>query len=282
MSTAQVRIISDLHYGDRVSAVTEFGQLAPLLADTQTLILNGDTTDTRPGPDPDFKTRVLSELAAFIRQTPTEITLLTGNHDPDISSNHLQELADGQVLVTHGDVLFDNIVPWGRDAVLASELVNQARHETEIDSVPLERLLQAHRLAAAAIPQRHQSERNGLRYFTSFLTDTIWPPTRVFHILNSWRTFPARAEALVSTHRASARFLICGHTHWPGIWRRRDGLIVINTGSYCPPCGRLVVDLDEDQLKVRRIAKRRGDFMPGAIVAQFALTRSDSPPIQVP
>jgi predicted phosphodiesterase len=282
VSNAQVRIISDLHYGDRVSAVTDFSQLAPLLANTQTLILNGDTTDTRPGPDPELKLRVLTELEAFTRQSTADISLITGNHDPDISQIHLAEIANGQVLVTHGDILFENIVPWGRDAALATELVNQARNRTSMGSERLESLLQAHRLAAAGIPQRHQSERNGLRYFTSFLTDTIWPPKRIFHILNSWRTFPARAEALVSAHRPKARFLIGGHTHWPGIWRRPDGLIVINTGSYCPPSGRLMVELDEVQLRVRRIVNRRGDFLPGAIVAQFALTPGDSPSIQVP
>ncbi len=272
MSSTQVRIISDIHYGDRISAVSDFAQLAPLLEDTETLILNGDTIDTRPGPDPDYAQQLEEDLRKLERLSPTQIKYITGNHDPDISNHHFEELVHGSVLVTHGDVLFPNIVPWGRDAALARELVDQALSKLKQNDDELIRLLNAHRQASANIPQCHQAERNGWRYFSSFLTDTIWPPKRPFHILNSWRQFPRRGQALLVAHRPQAQFLVAGHTHWPGIWRRTDGRVVINTGSYCPPCGRLMVEVTNDQLLVRRLRIRQGDFHPGRIIAHFTLT----------
>ena len=274
VSQVKTRIISDIHYGDRVSAVGNFAQLSPLLEDTDTLILNGDTIDTRPGPNPGYNHQLQEDLQEFTQSSYTEIKLLTGNHDTDISPLHFTELAQGSVVVTHGDIIFSNIVPWGRDAALARELVEQALGIIKPSEDELTRLLQAHRQAAAKIPQYHQSERNVLRYYTSFLTDTIWPPTRFFHILNSWRKFPLLGQALLSAHRAKARFLVSGHTHWPGVWSRSDGRVCINTGSYCPPCGRLMVELTDDQLVVRRILIIRRDFHPGQIIAQFALTQS--------
>lgn len=282
MSTTQVRIISDLHYGDRVSAVHDLAQLAPLLEGTRTLLLNGDTTDTRPGPNPDVAVQVRAELDDFIRHASAEVRCLTGNHDPDITPHHHAEFANGTVLATHGDILFDNIVPWGRDAELAMDLVNQARLDSHPAGDELQRLLQAHRHAAARIPQRHQAERRGLQYFTSFVTDTLWPPSRIFHIVNSWRQFPARAKKLLDLHRPNARFFIGGHTHWPGIWQTRDGFVFINTGSYCPPCGRLMVDVAGDQLTVRNIRKHRGDFHPGNIIREFALTPPPVSPTHKP
>jgi len=272
VATIQVRIISDIHYGDRVSAVSDFAQLAPLLGGTSVLLFNGDTIDTRSGPYPDHTRQIQQDLHAFRRQSSTTMTFLTGNHDPDISPHHFAELAGGEVLVTHGDILFPNIVPWGRDANLAQQLVDRARDELPPDEDKLTTLLRAHRNAAANIPQRHQAERNGLRYLTGFVTDTIWPPSRPLHILNSWRTFPRRAQELLRTHRPKARFLVAGHTHWPGIWRRQDGGVIINTGSFCPPCGRLLVELSHEELIVRRLRINRGDFHPGRIIAQFALT----------
>lgn len=271
MATKPTRIISDLHYGDRASTVRDLGQLAPLFDGAGRILLNGDSIDTRPGPAPDHTAQIQQDIAALIRDAPLEITCLTGNHDPDISTHHLLELP-GDMLVTHGDIVFDNIVPWGRDADLATELIHAQRTAPPTDRDELTQKLIVHRLACAAIPQRHQAERHGLRYLTSFLTDTIWPPSRVWHIINSWRTFPQRAGQLLNDHRPAARFIISGHTHWPGVWPRKDGRIVINTGSYCPPCGQLLVELDDEHLRVRRVERKRGDFHPGTVIKEFALT----------
>jgi predicted phosphodiesterase len=272
VAEALTRIISDIHYGDRASAVTSLAQLAPLLAGTRTLICNGDTLDTRAGPYPEHTAHLRRDLTRFIQCAPAEVRLFTGNHDPDVSNQASADLAGGHVLVTHGDVLFDNLVPWGVDAMRAGELVSQARAACAAGSLDLARLLQIHRQAAAQIPQRHQAEPRSWKYLAGFLKDTIWPAPRALLILRAWQKTPGLAQSLLKTHRPQARFLVMGHTHRPGIWRRPDGRTIINTGSYCPPSGRLLVELTTHELLVRRVLLRGGDFHPGKIIAQFALT----------
>jgi hypothetical protein len=62
-----------------------------------------------------------------------------------------------------------------------------------------------------------------------------------------------------------------GHTHRPGIWRMRDGVTVINTGSFTRPWGAFAVDLGGDELVVRRIEAGGGGFRAGAVRARLAL-----------
>ncbi len=268
MAQPLTRIFSDLHYGERVSLVQNLAQLDPLLAGIGGLVLNGDTLDTRPGPHPDSIQELRRALADYLRATPT--VMLTGNHDPDISTTHLHELAGAGVLVTHGDIMFDDIVPWGKDAQLAHQLV--ARERSGAADLSLEHLLLAHRRAAGALPRRiPQTETRSWRSLGRLMVELLFPPTRITRVLRAWSEMPARTAALARLHRPQARFLVVGHTHHPGVWKQRDGRVVINTGSFCRPLGRLVVDVAPDHLVVRRVARRGRDYHPGDRVAEFAL-----------
>jgi metallophosphoesterase superfamily enzyme len=91
--------------------VRSLGQLRPLLEGASSLVLNGDTLDTRPGKNPPRTAQMRREVLEYFGSVGTPVTLLTGNHDPDLSGQHALEFAGGRVLVTHGDVLFDDIVP---------------------------------------------------------------------------------------------------------------------------------------------------------------------------
>ena len=121
------------------------------------------------------------------------------------------------------------------------------------------------------MPQRHQAERNKLKYALRFLTDTVWPPTRVLKILRAWHEAPGRADALLRKHRPGARFAVFGHTHRPGVWSLPSGARLINTGAYYRPLGSLAVDLRPGSLVVRRVNLRGGEFRLGAPVAEFSL-----------
>ncbi len=275
MPEAVIRILSDIHYGDRLSRVRSFGQLRPLCAGIDALTLNGDTLDTRKGPNPAHTARCRAELAAFIAQVGVPVTLLTGNHDPDGSDLHALDYAGGDVFVIHGDILYDCIVPWGRDAKPIRRLVR-----AELAALPagtarrLEERLLAFRRVAASLEQRHQAERHPVKYAYRFLTDTIWPPLSAVNMLRAWRDLPALAAGLAREHRPRARFILVGHTHRPGVWRTPSGVVVINTGSFSPPFGGYAVDLTPAALTVRRIESRHGEFHPGSIVAEFALGRT--------
>ncbi|MBW7893560.1 MAG: metallophosphoesterase family protein [Opitutaceae bacterium] len=272
MVASRIRIISDVHYADQASRVTQLAQLAPLLDGIDQLICNGDTMDTRPGPEPAATAAALEAVKAFARNAGVPVNFITGNHDPDISDRHFALLAEGAVLLTHGDILYDSIVPWGRDAAIAGEFVCEMRKTAPTHRHDLLSLLQIHRHAASRIPQRRQAERDGLKYLASFLGDTLWPLDRVWRILKAWRQMPVLAQALLEAHCPEARFLIIGHTHRPGIWPLANGAVLINTGAFCPPIGRLLVDLTPTELLVRRIGQRRQDFHAGRVIARFALT----------
>jgi predicted phosphodiesterase len=266
------RILSDLHYGDRATRLRSLQQLNPILDSVDELILNGDTLDTRHGPHPQRTARARAEVEAYFGTCAPAVTHLTGNHDPDISGHHSLELAGGQVFVTHGDIIFDDVVPWGRDAAYfrarissgLDALDQHARHQ-------LASRLAVYRAACLALPQRHQAEPNPFKYALHLAADTVWPPLRSYRILRAWLDTPALAAAVAAAHRPTARFMLIGHTHRPGVWRTASGLTVINTGSLCRPFGACAVDLTAGQLVVRRLAERAGEFRLGPTVAEFAL-----------
>ena len=272
MPSERVRILSDLHFGDHASRVSRLAQLAPLLENVEHLVLNGDTLDTRPGPHPAHTDHCRAEVTEFFPAQVGRVTYLTGNHDADFSPDHRLDLADGRIFVTHGDLFFDDIVPWSHDAAFIGR-----RLAEEFRTLPVELHGQLdHRLAlfrrvAAAIPQRHQAERNKLKYAFHYLTDTVWPPQRILRIMRAWQNAPRSAAEATRRYRPDARFVVSGHTHRPGVWQMPDGLRVINTGSFCPPLGGCCVDVSDETLTVRSIATRAGEFRVGATQATFRL-----------
>jgi exonuclease SbcD len=267
------RILSDIHYGDRASRVRSLDALRPLFDGPEQIVFNGDTLDTRPSRNPDRAIALAQEAREFIAQRAPAPVVLTGNHDPDFSPRHSIDLGAGSVFVTHGDVLFDDLVPWSRDAALARRLIAE-----ELAALPVEARdsLAAHfaatRRAAARIPQRHQAEPHGLKYFASFIADTVWPPMRPLRILRAWREVPNRAAGLARRHRPDAQFFVMGHTHRLGVWRTPEGITVLNTGAYCPPTGAGVVDVSAERVVLRAVERRGDEFHPGEIVAEFPLT----------
>jgi predicted phosphodiesterase len=253
--------------------VGSLGELHPLFEGVSSVVLNGDTLDTRPHRSGQHAAGARGEVLAYLASVGVPVTLLTGNHDPDISREHSLEMAGGRVLVTHGDVLFDNMVPWSKDAVVIRKRMIEALAALPEDGTcRLDSRLAAFRTVAATIPQRHQQERDPLRYAIRLAGDTVWPPNRLLSMLRAWREAPGRAAALARRHRPKAQFILIGHTHRPGVWRMASGIVVINTGSFCRPFGAMAADLFTDRIRVRQVEYRRGAFRPGGRVAEFHLS----------
>jgi predicted phosphodiesterase len=287
-----LRIFSDLHLGDHGCRLRTLGQLAPLFDGANALVLNGDSLDTRPGPvhlSPVALAAAKADSAAqragfldFLAHHAPPTTLLTGNHDPDISAQHTLDLADGQIFVTHGDLFFDDIVPWSRDVPLMRKLLaREFAQFAPAERMQLEPRLTAFRRVCACVPQRHHSERNPFLYTWGVLADIAWP-TRTFAVLRAWRETPALASAFLRTHRPHARFLLMGHTHRPGIVHTPSGITIINTGSFCAPADACAVDLTPEKLILRRIVSRGGMFRFGETLATFALASAATFPRIVP
>jgi predicted phosphodiesterase len=268
-----IRIVSDVHYAERSSRVRSLGQLRPLLEGVSSFVFNGDTLDTRAGRHPQRTAERRREVLAFAGSAGAPVTFLTGNHDPDLSRQHALEFMRGQVLVTHGDVLFDTIVPWAKDAPAIRAKIIRALAALPGDGASgLEGNLTAFRSVAASLPQHHQSEQDPLRYALRLAGDTVWPPNRALRILRAWREAPDRAAAFARRHRPKAGFIVIGHTHRPGAWRTASGIVVVNTGSFCRPFGAMAAEIEPGALRLRRVDFRRGEFVPGARVAEFPLS----------
>ena len=234
------------------------------------LVLNGDTLDTRPGPDPHATAELRAEVLGFFSRATPPTTLITGNHDPDISTHHTLDLAGGKVFVLHGDVIFDDMVPWSQDAgLIRQRLTEELGTLSPENRHLLDTRLAVYRRVAATIPQRHQSERNGLKYAAGYFRDTVWPPGRMFRILHAWRRAPGLTAGLTRRNRPGARFAIIGHIHRPGYWHQSNGVTVLNTGSFGPPFGGCVIDVQPGGLTMRRIEHKRGAFRLGKTVADF-------------
>ncbi len=273
MGEQLIRIVSDVHFGDRGSRVRSLDQLRPLLDGATSLVFNGDTLDTRPGKHPRRTAQMRDDVLGFFGAARTPVTFLTGNHDPDMSQEHSLEFAGGKVLVTHGDVLFESIVPWSRDAaMIRSRIITALAAVPDDEASSLEGRISAFRSVASTIPQLHQSETNPIRYVIRLAGDTVWPPARALRVLRAWREAPGRAAELAGRHRPKARFIAIGHTHKPGVWKTPSGVVVVNTGSFCRPFGAMAAEITADRIRVRRVEARGGEFRAGAEMATFPLS----------
>jgi predicted phosphodiesterase len=267
------RIVSDVHFGDRGSRVRSLDQLRPLLDGTHSLVFNGDTLDTRPGKNPGRTAQMRADVLGYFGAAGRPVTFLTGNHDPDLSGEHSLEFGGGKLLVTHGDVLFEDIVPWSRDAdVIRKKIIAALASIPDGEARSFEGRMSAFRSVAATVSQLHQSETNPFKYAIRLAGDTVWPPDRALKIFKAWREAPGRAAELAGRHRPKARFIAIGHTHKPGVWKTRSGVVVVNTGSFCRPFGPMAADITADRIRVRRVESRRGEFRAGAEVASFPLS----------
>lgn len=277
MPSSLIRIISDLHFGDSSSRLRNVAQLRPLLSDAPILILNGDTLDTHHHPAP---AEALAQFHELFQQHCPRHLFITGNHDPDISIHHEIACARSGIWLTHGDIFFPDIAPWSR---IQPELARRVRTLTaaaQSKSPTLTRadLFSIHRQASLRVPYHEHTHNPALfRRITRFL-GTLFPPRQSIAMLRAWQRAPALTRAFAASHHPHARILITGHTHFPGHWPTADGRIVINTGSFSPPLGGLAVEIDDTELRLRRIRLRNQEFHLAAPHAKFPLAA----PLQLP
>ena len=279
MSTAvePTIIISDLHLGHRASQIRDPHELVPILKEARSVIFNGDTVEMRTAVDRQVGRNLAAILARLCHSIGCRATFINGNHDPCISKIDHLDLMDGRMLLTHGDILFLGIAPWSRqifafrkvhlrvlarlgpDALLDFEKRLLATKRTSIKLQLMEEPVTTERPIAP-----------GLRV----LMNHFWPPHRPFMILDAWIKTPTLAARLCDLFRPSAKYVVIGHTHYPGVWRRGH-ITVINTGSYVFHFGALAVILDGESVEIRKIKKQREGFALGKRVARFQETPVD-------
>ncbi|MGH8017383.1 MAG: metallophosphoesterase [Opitutaceae bacterium] len=267
-----IRILSDLHLGHHASLAREIGQIEPLYKDAATVIFNGDTVEMRSERNRERAVQIMQRVDEFCRAQKAATHFINGNHDPIISTvNHI-ELGAGNLLVTHGDALFHEVeTSW--DVRAWDEPEENDPGACAPAAADLERLvsiLSANKRAAPGHDIAHFDIPNGTwGQFTTFMKQT-WPPKNLVRMVSSWRNNPMHALNLVRMYHPTARCMIVGHTHRPGIWHE-NGYCVINTGSYLPVLGRMAVDYENGVVTARKVVFRRRRFHLGQVIARVEI-----------
>lgn len=253
--TLPIRILSDLHLGHRFTRLRDPQALRPLLEGTSQVIFNGDTWQEIAAPSARERSRAaLETLKALCQDCGTKAVFLPGNHDPGWEGPGWAEIADGKVVVTHGDALFREASPWKRTIMKHPERIEEifARFP-EAAHDPVAR----HEVARCIAREMQTLVPSGGRSFLRRSWDALVPPQRALEIVSAWYNQALAGGEFTRTYFPQAKALIIGHFHRAGMWRS-DKIRIINTGSFISPGRAWCVEWDGERLKRYRIAEKKG------------------------
>lgn len=275
-----IRILSDLHLAHPASRVQNVWQIEPLIEGARTVVFNGDTAELRLHKARETAKRYIDSLRSLCRDRGVQAVFINGNHDPDLSNLNDLELLGGRVLVTHGDVLFPDVTPWGREAAQLGQNQALALAELAGEAPPQwEHLLAAAKEASLRTGSGNGKMPSTMREWVAAVCSETGHPLRTAQVLRAWAIAPGRAARLAARHRPRARWVIMGHTHMPGHWLR-DDRVVLNTGAYLPWLGRRVVEVANGEILMRRVRADGKYFRTGAEVYRATVPAADfGPPV---
>jgi exonuclease SbcD len=257
-----VRILSDLHLGHRVSRIERVESLRPLVAGVGTVVFNGDTWQELAEPFRERSEVMLGELHALCREEGAEAVFLAGNHDPGWAGTGWVELAEGRIVVTHGDSLLFDGSPWKREILAGNEEIRALWNlYPDAGARVSERLELARRIARDLCSVEYPMGR----HFIQRAWDAAVPPKRALRMIESWWRRPLAAEAFCERYFPQAEALVFGHFHRHGCWRRA-GRLVIDTGSFMNPGRAHWVEWRAGWLVRGEIEESGGECRPGRVL----------------
>lgn len=265
-------ILSDFHLGRARRHSGRADAFRPLWQGFDRLVLGGDTAEIM---HPQRRGRALSaveRLFDLCAKDGVESLAITGNHDPTISEMFGLSLHGGEVFITHGDGFHPAVTPWSQIApalrVRRAAALAENRRSVHIDGPDAD--LRAAR--DASLLEWQALLARGGRGYRSILTR----PWALLSVPFYWVSYPRLAQSFADRHELAARFVIFGHTHFSGIWRRGDRTI-INTGSFSPLGRPRAVTLTDDGLCVFDVKRHATGYrLSSAPRARFALTQPSS------
>jgi predicted phosphodiesterase len=263
-------IISDLHLGHRATQIRDPEELVPILKEARSVIFNGDTVEMRTAADRSVGRQLAAVIARLCHSIGCRATFINGNHDTSVSKIDHLDLMDGRILVTHGDILFLGVAPWSRQALAYRRIHLRALAQLGPDALMSfeKRLLATKRTSIKLQLMERPVTENSIAPGLRVLVQQFWPPHRPFMIVGAWLRTPSLAARLCDLFRPNARYVIVGHTHYPGLWRRGP-ITVINTGSYVLHFGALAVILDGEWVEIRKVKRQKEGFALGKRIARF-------------
>ena len=258
----QTLLISDTHLGKPGAATAE--ALRPVWQGIDELVINGDTAEVQVPWLRGAAVRELDRLEQLTARDGVRLTLISGNHDAYLTDRRCLQLADGRILVMHGDALHPAVAPWTR---FAKSLAERTKHE--IQRAP------ADDLRTRLDITQHVGHSEFLReYVLSSLGESaarriLARPIEVPKVLWYWRREPRLARLFMQHYAPEARVLIVGHSHRRAVWQRGSKTI-INTGAFTFPGRPQCVLHVGDTLSVHRILKQSPSYQ-----------RDDKPLVQI-
>ena len=266
-----IRILSDLHLAHPGSRIVDASQLGPLLEGVKTVIFNGDTTEERMKRLREQAAAHLGKLTRMCSDAGVDMVMVRGNHDPYSPPFGSLDLCGGQVFVTHGDILYRDVSPWSRNI----EFARKARLRIERDYPAdyrddLETTLEVSCRVTQEMQVHQPRSKPGLIGKVKTMLSQAWPPTHPLTVLETWWQAPQRTGEVMRRYRPDAEVYIVGHTH-RDFFVRRHGKVLINTGAFLPMSKATAVDIDGDNLTVRRIRERGGEFVLGKTIGEVRL-----------
>jgi len=268
-------ILSDIHLNASTDWKSYLEKLRGLWRGAGTVIFNGDTMDWSISNDAKHRREVVDFIHDRCRPDGVEPVLIGGNTDHHLRGPRHLFLANGRVLVFHGDVIFPESSPWRSNArelhVARAAALRQMPHE---ERTSLEGQLGAALQALRVCDRQNDGPRHsdpGLSRKMASIINWLKKPWRITEVMQVWWKLPGTAASFMERYAPDAEVLVFGHAHRRGVWRK-GGRTIINTGSFEWPAGPFVVKVDGSTLTVRRVALREGNYVPGKEIRRFFLS----------
>lgn len=243
-------ILSDTHLAGNGQGAGSADALRPLWQGADELIMNGDIAELSHPTQRAGAAREVMRIQDLCEDDGVRLTFLSGNHDPMITDRRFLRLCNGEVFLTHGDMLHPAISPWTsyakqlrkmhEDALAHLDLLDRAQLDQQAMAAAHASNIKWDHLAEHAMPTLGP------------VADKYDKARKIAKVLWFWHRLPKLAAKFTQRYAPEARFFIFGHIHRAGVWRFGDQTI-INTGSYhCPRRPHAVV-LDDQTLTMHRI-----------------------------
>jgi UDP-2,3-diacylglucosamine pyrophosphatase LpxH len=252
-----LRIFSDLHLGHQASRIDEVEKLRPLFRGAGTVLFNGDTWEELSPPWRERSGEMLGQLRRMLAEEGCDVIFVPGNHDPGWEAGGFIELAEGSIVITHGDALLRNGAPWKREMLANPEAIDELWNRFPDAATDINSRLELARAIARRMATAHPPDGRSL--FARAL-DAAFPPQRAINMISAWLRQGAHGARFCETYFPKAKLLVVGHFHCHGI-RRARGRTIINTGSFVVPGPAGWVEWDGGTLSAGRIGEAGKTFV---------------------
>lgn len=257
MTRLPLRILSDLHLGHQASRIDQVEKLRPLFRGAGTVLFNGDTWEELSPPWRDKSEEMLGQLRRVLHEEGCDSVFLPGNHDPGWEGVGYLELAEGRIVITHGDALLRNGAPWKREMLANPDVVDELWSHFPAAATDISSRLELARAIARRLPTTTPPDGRSL---VSRALDAAFPPKRALHMISAWLQQGVHGARFCESYFPKAKLLVVGHFHCHGI-RKAHGRSVINTGSFVVPGPAGWVEWNGDSLTAGRICEAEEMFV---------------------